>query len=355
MTDSADDSSDVPAADPPLELIEQDSLPPTRSARPLFLWAIAISAFCLTVQSGIAWLASNRPDNVAPIMLGTLALGLFISIVPAWLVRRAGQRVFDGPPGRRLLMELLIAAGWLLVMFFALCIIVVPLQDRLLAEDDPQFSQLEQLQASGNVVMWTVFVLAACVWAPIFEEIAFRRFIFRGLESRLGTVAAVVASSAVFAAMHTYGLTRTLMIFGVGVVLCTVYARRRTLITPMILHALFNGTMLLLLFGQSILAEKSPALGVAGDVRPEGFLVQAVPPDLPAAVAGVQPGDLLVELNGQPVRTTTQIRAAIFLNKVGDEVPGVVVRNGARINVRFKLTHTMQELQERPQDGSAQP
>jgi membrane protease YdiL (CAAX protease family) len=346
MTDPTEDAIDLPAADPPLELFESDPSPPPRTGRRLFLGAIVISAFCLAVQSGIAWLAREQPENVAPIMIGTLALGVFISVAPALIIRRAGERVFDGPPNRRLMMELLIAGGWLLGMFCLLCLITIPLQNRLLAEDDPHFSQLEQMTASGNVVMWTVFVLAACVWAPIFEEIAFRRFIFRGLESRLGTVIAVVASSAVFAAMHTYGLTRTFMIFGVGLVLCTVYALRRTLITPMILHALFNGTMLLLLFGQSVVVEKLPALGVAGENRPDGFQVSAVPPELPAAVAGVQPGDLLVELNGQPVRSATQIQGALLLTKVGDEVSGVIVRNGQRTPMRFKLTRTMKELKE---------
>lgn len=343
MTDPIEDSIDLPAADAPLELIEPDPSPPGRR---LFLAAVVISVFCLAVQSGIAWLARERPENIAPIMIGTLALGVFISIIPALIIRRAGEHVFDGPPNRRWLTELLVASGWLLGMFCLLCVIVIPLQDRLLAEDDPQFSQLEQMTASGNVVMWTVFVLAACVWAPIFEEIAFRRFIFRGLESRLGTPVAVVASSAIFAAMHTYGLTRTFMIFGVGLVLCTVYALRRTLITPMILHALFNGTMLLLLFGQSVVFERLPALGVAGEDRPDGFQVNAVPPELPADVAGVEPGDLLVELNGQPVHSATQIQGALFLNKVGEEVSGVVIRKGQRIPLRFKLTHTVKELRE---------
>ena len=65
--------------------------------------------FCLAVQSGIAWLAREHPENVAPIMIGTIALGVFISIAPALIIRRAGERVFDGPPNRRLMTELLIA------------------------------------------------------------------------------------------------------------------------------------------------------------------------------------------------------------------------------------------------------
>jgi membrane protease YdiL (CAAX protease family) len=355
MTDPAEPSSDVPAIDLPLELIPSDPTDSKSTRDRLFVWAVAISAFCLALQSGLAWLARERPELVLPIMLGSLGMGLFISIAPAWVIRRSGQRVFDGPPGRRLTVELLVAAGWLLAAYFALCLIVIPLQDRLLAEDDPQFSRLEQLEFAGNAAMWIVFTLAACVWAPIFEEIAFRRFVFRAFEGRLGTVAAIVASSAIFAAMHSYGTIRTFMIFGVGLILSTVYALRRTLMTPMILHALFNGTMLLLLFGQSILAERAPALGIAGDPRPEGFLVEEVPPGLPAEAAGVQPGDILVELDGQPVQRLTQLQQVLLLRKVGDEIPGVVLRNGARVDLWFKLTHTMKEMRELPRAEVERP
>jgi membrane protease YdiL (CAAX protease family) len=347
MTGPSDDLTDRPADEAPLELIESGPPEPATTGRSLFVWAVSISAFCLAVQTSLAWLARRQPENFTPIVLGSLALGVFISIVPAWLIRRTGERVFDGPRDRRLSTELLVAAGWLLVMFPVLILIASLLQDRLLAEDDPHVTQFEQLQTSGNVVMWALFVLAACIWAPIFEEIAFRRFVFRGLESRWGTAVAIVASSAVFAAMHSYGLIRTFMIFGVGLVLCSVYAVRRTLVTPMILHALFNGTMLALVFGQAVLSDNAPALGVSGEQRPDGFLVHVVSPDLPAGVAGVRPGDLLVELNDQPVHTVMQVRAALILSEVGDEVSGVVIRNGQHIPMTFKLTHTMKEVRDR--------
>ncbi|GAA0923618.1 trypsin-like peptidase domain-containing protein [Pseudonocardia zijingensis] len=60
--------------------------------------------------------------------------------------------------------------------------------------------------------------------------------------------------------------------------------------------------------------------------EPVGAGVAAVDPDGPAAVAGVQVGDLIIQVDGEEVRTAQDLRALIAARKPGDVVRLTVVR-----------------------------
>lgn len=67
--------------------------------------------------------------------------------------------------------------------------------------------------------------------------------------------------------------------------------------------------------------------------NPDGLLVESV--SGPAARAGIQPGDIIVSLNGQPVRDVSQLRA--LLDKAGKSVALLIERDNARIFVPVEL------------------
>jgi Lon-like protease len=54
--------------------------------------------------------------------------------------------------------------------------------------------------------------------------------------------------------------------------------------------------------------------------HPRGALVEAVAPDSPAAKAGLQPTDIIVAIDGKPVRTTADVRRLMQRHKPGDRV-----------------------------------
>jgi len=68
-------------------------------------------------------------------------------------------------------------------------------------------------------------------------------------------------------------------------------------------------------------------LGVQGAPSPDGMRVEHVPPDSPAAQAGVRPGDTLERLEGRAVRTMDDVSAILAQHKPGD-VLQVEVRTG---------------------------
>lgn len=64
-----------------------------------------------------------------------------------------------------------------------------------------------------------------------------------------------------------------------------------------------------------------------------GALVQEVTPGTAAAEAGVRPGDLIVEINGQSVRDLNDLRARVLTIRPGSEITIVVVREGDEIEM----------------------
>jgi len=61
-------------------------------------------------------------------------------------------------------------------------------------------------------------------------------------------------------------------------------------------------------------------------------VVGAVTPDSPAATAGLQPGDKIVEVNGQPVRRFQDVQKIVRLG-VGEPLDMLVVRDGREISL----------------------
>lgn len=86
-------------------------------------------------------------------------------------------------------------------------------------------------------------VISACIAAPIAEEILYRGVLFRSLDNRLPTAVAVIISSVVFALVHFYTLPSLIMVGSVGAVCALSYSASRSLLTAIVLHALYNASI----------------------------------------------------------------------------------------------------------------
>jgi len=80
------------------------------------------------------------------------------------------------------------------------------------------------------------------VAAPIFEEFIFRGLIFGGLRRSFGLWPATLASAAVFAILHPP--LAIVPVFALGVCTALVYERSRSLLAPMIVHAVYNACVI---------------------------------------------------------------------------------------------------------------
>jgi serine protease Do len=71
--------------------------------------------------------------------------------------------------------------------------------------------------------------------------------------------------------------------------------------------------------------------------EPEGALVSTVEPDGPAAHAGVQPGDVILALNGKTIATENQLPVMVASLMPGTTVHLTVWRNHAKHDITMKL------------------
>jgi putative serine protease PepD len=79
----------------------------------------------------------------------------------------------------------------------------------------------------------------------------------------------------------------------------------------------------------------TPSLTTGGR---DGALIQEVAPDSPAARAGIQPGDLVVSVDGKAVENYSEMVASIRAHKPGDKVTLGVVRGGNETTITATLT-----------------
>jgi serine protease Do len=78
----------------------------------------------------------------------------------------------------------------------------------------------------------------------------------------------------------------------------------------------------------------------------EGVLISDVQPDTPAAKAGMQPGDVIVEFAGAPVASPQELQGVVERAKIGGEQAMVVLRDGKRVTLNVTL-------REQPEDVAA--
>jgi putative serine protease PepD len=82
-----------------------------------------------------------------------------------------------------------------------------------------------------------------------------------------------------------------------------------------------------------------PFLGISGQNLPDerGALVQEVVSGGPSAGAGLQPGDIIVELGGTQIHSMDEVISTLIQHRVGETITVVYTRNGQRHTARVKL------------------
>lgn len=86
----------------------------------------------------------------------------------------------------------------------------------------------------------TVSLLEYVVFAPIFEEMAFRGLLYATLRRRLAFFPAAIVSTSIFALAHGYSLIGFISVFWSGFLWAWIYERTGSLIPGMVAHAMNN-------------------------------------------------------------------------------------------------------------------
>jgi membrane protease YdiL (CAAX protease family) len=112
-------------------------------------------------------------------------------------------------------------------------------------DPDPHRYPLFQPPRSNSWALVWLGALSAVVWAPFLEEVLFRGSLMRWLRPRVKWWGAVLISAAIFGAYHPYTTAGLVQVGCMGLVLALLREWRGSLIAPMTMHALHNGTITL--------------------------------------------------------------------------------------------------------------
>ncbi|PHM66130.1 Tir [Xenorhabdus stockiae] len=203
------------------------------------------SLICIAVYIGwfaLSFLLIFFP-NAVELYRANLALPvLFILIwLPySLLCWSSYQKKFNLMPlGKLRLVDLVLPA---LAVFTLMCI------HGVLGREESWISNLADL--SGITLF--LYIISMCIAAPIIEEIVFRGFLLNaGIGyGKIGKNIAIIIASLLFSAAHMQYSSPTtfIMLFVFSVILCHVRIYTRSLITPIVLHALYNTFISVILF-----------------------------------------------------------------------------------------------------------
>ena len=176
------------------------------------------------------------------VVLFAASLGFYaaVPLFAAWRLRRRRLSIADllAWPGWPALGLAIVAAPVVIVFCGLVEQFVLPIDDR----DRMMSLQWEGIPQQG--AGFVLFVLLAIVAAPIAEEVLFRGVLIGVLARRIGLIAAVLASSFLFAGVHglfgaiddpVYWLAN-MQLFFIGLVAAWLYLRYRSLLPAILFH-----------------------------------------------------------------------------------------------------------------------
>jgi membrane protease YdiL (CAAX protease family) len=209
--------------------------------------------------------------------------------------------------------------------------------NRLLGDSARGSSPFDAMVYSTNPIHWIAFYILGVVVAPLSEEPFHRGMLYNALRQRMHWVVAAVLMSVVFALFHPYGLADRAGVFVLALFMAGFYEWRKTLVAPMVFHALVNVWALTVTFVMATSFANSPMIGLGIEGRDEGCLVVQVTPGSPAEEAGIHIGDIVTELDVYSVREHPHIFSVLAMHKAGDTIPVKYLRNGKQFAVDVTL------------------
>ncbi|MDW0110477.1 CPBP family intramembrane glutamic endopeptidase [Sporosarcina aquimarina] len=99
-----------------------------------------------------------------------------------------------------------------------------------------------------------ILIICIVLFAPILEEIVFRRVVFGGIYTKTNFWIAALASALIFAAVHNE-LEHILVYLMPGLVFSYIYYKTKRIWTPMIAHMLMNGFVMIVTLNKDKILE----------------------------------------------------------------------------------------------------
>ncbi len=129
-----------------------------------------------------------------------------------------------------------------------------------------------------------------------------------------------------------------LVAFVMGMLLAAIYEWRKTLVSTIFVHGMYNAIAMASVAAAILASAKAPAIGVS--FRPDATtqaVVDKVVPGSPAEQAGIRPSDVIVSYDGREITDGKQLAGLVRAGKVGDTVSLKIVRGDRPMTLRLVL------------------
>lgn len=211
---------------------------------------VGVLVITIGMATGDLPLAEGQGMAAAPLFwLGVLIYGVVALAVYLFAVRRAqgdwSQLGFAAFGWNWIFMAPVITLAMLFGMGLVNVLFVMPFTG-----GEFENPQIEALTGGGSSLSLTelgALLILVAVIAPIVEELFFRGMLYPVLRQRWSAIAAIVVNGFLFALIHVVPILLPGLFF-VGMVLAWVRERSGSVIPCMVIHALQNGTVLLVIY-----------------------------------------------------------------------------------------------------------
>jgi membrane protease YdiL (CAAX protease family) len=248
-----------------------------------------------------------------PVSLVDLAWSM---LYPLWVARRRHAVLPRLPRPRAIAVESLLA---LVVVPVVLVVnmLVFQLLVHFLGDRALPTLPWESVARSPDRVASVGLRILAVVAMPLAEEVFFRGMVYSALRQRLSVIVAMPLQAVVFALAHPFGAADTAAVALLSVAFAVVYEWRKTLLAPVLLHTLVNAVAMAVM---AWAIASTPRLGVSGETHARGCLLTTVTPGSAADQAGMQTGDIVISLDGNPVADFRSLTQAVRRRQIGQTV-----------------------------------
>ena len=273
-----------------------------------------------------------------PWWIWLVAFGLipqaFLLLFP--VVTRIPSGRFEIPTIRRCLIEFCVAIPVVIRAITAL-VALEYLLNRFSPGDSLMPDVTQSMVDSSRPIIVYLLLVFSFTFAPVAEEVFFRGFLYNAFRMRMPWILAIISQSLIFGFVHFFGTVHSVGAFLGGILLTLIYAWRKTLVTPILVHAGVNAASALGVVLMMIAYANSPILGVAGQPNDTACVIRQIVPDSAAEKAGLQVGDVVVTFNGTEIRDVPRLAATVRLYQPGDTIPVSINRAGTLMDVKVVL------------------
>jgi membrane protease YdiL (CAAX protease family) len=239
-------------------------------------------------------------------------------------------------PFKRCLIEIGIAT-LLVIVIESIIFAAIYTLDRFSPETSVTPDEIKALAESSPRWITYALLLLGFTFVPVAEEVFFRGFLQNAFRARVPHMVATLAQSAIFGLGHFFGNLHMGAAALIGLALTIIYEWRKTLFTPILVHAGINAIAALGVLVMAAEHDNRPFLGVAGDRRDSACVVRHVYPGSAAEKAGFQVGDVIVSFNGESPRDSRELAAIVRRLNVGDTTHATVERSGEIVEIEAVL------------------